>query len=146
MPYIYATALPGDIVKLGRCTDERVRPFAAQMFYAERIELLALWPVRHARDEDRALWACREWHVRGELFRIPTSWLDAEHPAVRAVSIALGPPVPRKEMPKAPTLQLGLRIVRPPISRRKEKEVQSIITALRPRRPRGRPSKGGPDL
>lgn len=145
MPYIYATALPRDIVKIGYCTDERVRPFAAQMFFVEDVQLLALWHARDGKDEDRALWACRQWHAYGELFRVPTDWLETVHPVVTAISSALGRPLPAKYMPKAPRRKFGLRVVQAPLSIGKEHNIQELLRAMeRPRRGRGRPPKGDP--
>lgn len=94
MPYIYATALSGDIVKLGRCIDQRERPYAARCFYVERVQLLALWETSYPdRDEKRAQHACAQWHARGELYRVPTDWLDIDHPLVACVSAVLGAPI-----------------------------------------------------
>lgn len=93
MAYIYATALPGDIVKLGRGS-ESVRARAAQTYYVENVQVLALWSTTDApRDERRAQRACREWHVRGELYRVSVDWLETEHPLVSRVSRLLGTPI-----------------------------------------------------
>lgn len=101
MPYIYATALSGDIVKLGRCMDERQRPYDAQIYYVERVQLLALWETSYPdRDEKRAQRACAQWHARGELYRVPTDWLDIQHPLVSCVSAVLG--TPTKAKPRRP--------------------------------------------
>ena len=100
MPYIYATALPGDIVKLGRGT-HKSRALAAQTYYADRVQVLACWRTDHPqRDERRAQQACVPWHVRGELYRVPTGWLDTEHPLVALLRGLLGDPLPARETPQ----------------------------------------------
>lgn len=130
MPYIYATLLPNDVVKIGYCTDERTRPFAAQTYYAETVELLALWEVTDGRDEQRAHCACREWRVRGELFRVLGGWLEATHPVIVAVSGLLGEPLPSSAMPKRPAM-------RPTIARRWPWAARRASS--------GRPPKGDPN-
>lgn len=94
MPYIYATALPGDIVKIGRSVERQTRPYAAQLFYVGEVQLIGLWQTdKPRRDELVAHRACRRWHVRGELFKVPPdwrSWLDTQHPVIAAVSALLG--------------------------------------------------------
>lgn len=98
MPYIYATALPGDIVKLGRGTD-KTRARAAQTYYVAQVQVLALWSTNDApRDERRAQRACKEWHKRGELYHVPVDWLVIDHPLVERVSAILGTPL--KEAPR----------------------------------------------
>lgn len=100
MPYIYATALTGDIVKIGRGTS-KCRALAAQMYHVETIRVLAMWETDHAhRDEKRALRACAHWHARGELFKVPTAWLEAEHPVVTLLTKVLGLPLPTGETPQ----------------------------------------------
>ena len=90
MPYIYATALPGDIVKLGYGST-KMRARAAQTYYVERVQVLAQWFTNEpVKDEKRAHRACKAWHVRGELFKVPTDWLDIEHPLVARVTDLLG--------------------------------------------------------
>lgn len=100
MPYVYATALPGHIVKLGRTEHHKERALAAQTYYAESVSVLAMWRVLHGTHaEGAAHKACAHWHVHGELYRVPTDWLDLEHPLVVRVSDVLGDPMLRAELP-----------------------------------------------
>lgn len=90
MPYIYATALPGDIVKLGYGSD-RSRARAAQTYYVAPVEVLALLPTEHPRRDERAAQrVCKEWHVRGELYHVPVEWLVDAHPIIARISEVLG--------------------------------------------------------
>lgn len=102
MAYIYATALPGDIVKLGRGSLKQ-RARAAQTYFVDKVQVLALWTTSDApRDERAAQRLCKDWHVRGELYKVPTDWLDLEHPLVVRVSGLLGAPIKIEPRPQAP--------------------------------------------
>lgn len=94
MAYLYATAFPGDIVKLGCTERHKMRALDGQTYYVQKLEVLGLWHVTNARlAEWKAHLACLEWHVRNELYRVPTHWLDLEHPIVTKISTILGKPL-----------------------------------------------------
>lgn len=99
MPYIYATQLPGDIVKVGRVARHwKERALAAQTYHVVDVCILGVWRTDNAiRDEKRAHNACDRWHVRNELFRVPTDWPETVHPIVVCLSSLLGTPLPASE-------------------------------------------------
>lgn len=100
MPYIYLTALPGDIVKLGR-SRHKSRALGAQTYYVPIVRVLALWRTEAPRaDERRAQQACAQWHARAELYHVPHDWLDTEHPMVVALRRLFGEPLPECETPQ----------------------------------------------
>lgn len=100
MPYIYATALADDIVKLGRSTN-KYRALAAQTYCAQTVQVLALWRTSNdVYDEDLALFACKHWHVRGELFRVPVPPECVTHPIVALLTDVLGAPMPYADTPQ----------------------------------------------
>lgn len=105
MPYIYATALPGHIVKLGRTANHKDRALGAQTYYPCPVIVLAMWRVIHGQlAEGAAHRACAHWYVgRGELYRVPTDWLDLEHPLVTRLCGLFGEPIPAAELPRLPS-------------------------------------------
>lgn len=101
MAYIYATALTGDIVKLGRTDHHKDRALHGQSYHVDRVVVLGMWHVKDGvAAEFMAHRACSRWHVRGELYRVAVDWLDIVHPLVARVSGILGPCLPVSEWPE----------------------------------------------
>src|SRR6185437_7117884 len=73
MPYIHLTPLPDGIAKLGHGINP-VRAVAAQTYYVQDIRTAAIWTVPDGRAaEQSAKQALRQWHARGELYRVDTA-------------------------------------------------------------------------